>query len=563
LTIAPQFVFQINTDGILLEFYGNKDNNIIISSDQILGKHIQDVMPLLSQQIMLCTEQAFGATDPLSFENNFVITIDDRCYKVVNIVCAANRLLVMVYDVADTGTWSLQKSHRYHDSLTNLPNRYLFQDRLNHVIALAQRKNRFLAVLHIDLDNFRRINELFGPDAGDEVLCDVAGRLSASLRKTDAITRLQSDESDSILARVGGDEFTILLTEITNVLDAAMVCRRILDILSMPFIVDNKEVFLTASIGISVYPYDGKDMATLTKNADIAMNQAKKAGKNNCEYYTEAMNTSSLERFTIENKLRTALEKNELMLFYQPQVDLMTGKILGAEALVRWLQPDLVFIKPGNFIPVAEETGLIIPMGEWILHSACKQGKAWQEEGLELFDLSVNISGIQFMQEDFVGMVTNSLRESGFDPSYLKLELTESIVMKDPQNAVKKMNSLKQLGIQISIDDFGTGYSSMSYLKRFPTSSLKVDRSFIQDIDTNPDDQTIVRAIIALAHNLNIKVIAEGVETKKQLWLLRGYGCDGAQGFYFCPPVNPTAFVEFMVRKKITVSNEKHQEAVR
>ncbi len=561
--MRPHFLFQVNTDGILLEFYGKRDTNIIASSDQILGEHIQDVMPLLSQQVMLCAEQAFGATDPLSFENNFVLTIDDRCYKVINIVSAANKLLVIVHDITDTGTCGLQASNRYHDSLTNLPNRYLFQDRLNHVIALAQRKNRFLGVLHIDLDNFRRINELFGPDAGDQVLCDVAGRLSTSLRKTDAITRLGAEESESILARVGGDEFTILLTEITNVLDAAMVCRRIIDMLSLPFIVDKKEVFLTASIGISVYPYDGNDMATLIRNADIAMNQAKKAGKNNCQYYTESMNSSSLERFTVENKLRTALERNELMLFYQPQVDLMTGKILGAEALVRWLQPDLVFIKPGNFIPVAEETGLIIPIGEWILRSACKQGKAWQEEGLELFDLSVNISGIQFMQEDFVGIVTQSLRETGFNPSYLKLELTEGVVMKDAQNAVRKMNSLKQLGIQISIDDFGTGYSSMSYLKRFPTSSLKIDCSFIQDLATNPDDQTIVRAITALAHNLNIKVIAEGVETKKQLWLLRGYGCDGAQGFYICPPVNPTAFVEFIARKKAAVSNERQQEAVR
>jgi len=556
LNTMPHFLFQINTDGILLEYYGKRDCDIIVSSEEIIGKHIQEVMPSLSQQVMHFTEQAHGATEPLNFENDFVIEIDNRSYEVRNLVSGADKVLVMVHDVTDHGTCgSRTRSHSYEDSLTNLPNRYLFQDRLKQAIAFAQRKNHFLAVLHIDLDNFKRINELFGPDAGDQVLYEVAARLSTSLRKTDTITRLMPEESESLLARVGGDEFTILLTEITNILDAAMVCRRVFDILSIPFIIDKEEAFLTASIGISVYPYDGNDMITLIKNADIAMNQAKKQGKNNCQYYSETMNSSSLERFTVENKLRRALQRNEFMLFYQPQIDIFTGKMLGAEALVRWLQPDLVLIRPGNFIPVAEETGLIIPIGEWILRSACIQGRTWQQEGLEPFNVSVNISGIQFNQDNFLEMVKQILHESGFESSYLKLELTESILMKDSENAVKKMNVLKSLGVQISIDDFGTGYSSMNYLKRFPVSALKIDRSFIKDLASNSDDQIVVRAIIALAHNLHIKVIAEGVETKKQLGLLRGYGCDAAQGFLICPPVNPDSFVEYLTKKTVMLSS--------
>jgi len=268
------------------------------------------------------------------------------------------------------------------------------------------------------------------------------------------------------------------------------------------------------------------------------------------------MNTSTIERFTIENKLRKALERNEFMLFYQPQIDISTGRVIGVEALIRWLQPDLVLVKPGQFIPVTEETGLIVPIGEWILRSACAQNKAWQSEGIEPFNMTVNISGIQFQQDTFIEMVAQSLYDSGLDPSYLKLELTESCLMKHSENSIKKMNLLKGMGIQISIDDFGTGYSSLNYLKRFPVEILKIDRSFICDIATNPDDQAIVRAIIALAHNLNIKVIAEGVETKKQLGLLRGYGCDGAQGYLICPPINPASLTQFIKERMFATSSK-------
>jgi len=276
------------------------------------------------------------------------------------------------------------------------------------------------------------------------------------------------------------------------------------------------------------------------------MYQAKEKGRNNYQYYTVSMNEFAKERFTIENKLRKALDQNEFMLFYQPQIDITTGEILGVEALIRWLQPDLVLVKPGEFIPITEETGLIVPIGEWVLRTACIQNKAWQTDGFKPVRMTVNVSSVQFRQDNFEELVSQILSDSGLDPSYLQLEITESTIMKHSENAIKKLHSLQSRGIQVAIDDFGTGYSSLNYLKRFAISTLKIDRSFIQDLATNPDDQSIVKAIIGLAHNLNKKVIAEGVETRKQLALLRGYGCDAIQGYLLCPPINATSLSQFI-----------------
>jgi diguanylate cyclase (GGDEF)-like protein len=557
LNTVPHFIVQISTDGTLLDFIGCRDSNVVIIPDKILGRPISDVMPSLALPIMDFAEQALPAGEIRKFESDFRYSINDCSYEVKLFVSGPDKILVIVHDITGKGADALQTgSHAYQDSLTNLPNRYLFQDRLKNAIAHAARKQRLIALLHIDLDNFKRVNETLGYDAGDFLLRSVADRFMTSLRKTDTVTRFITEDTESLMARIGGDEFTILLTEITKVQDAALVCKRIISLLSEPFIIERKEVFITASIGISVYPSDSDDMNSLIKNADIAMNQAKKQGKNTYQYYSESMNTSTLERFSIENKLRKALERNEFMLFYQPQIDISTGRVIGVEALIRWLQPDLVLVKPGQFIPVTEETGLIVPIGEWILRSACVQNKAWQSEGIEPFNMTVNISGIQFQQDTFIEMVAQSLYDSGLDPSYLKLELTESCLTKHSENSIKKMNLLKGMGIQISIDDFGTGYSSLNYLKRFPVEILKIDRSFICDIATNPDDQAIVRAIIALAHNLNITVIAEGVETKKQLGLLRGYGCDGAQGYLICPPINPASLTQFIKERMLATSSK-------
>jgi diguanylate cyclase (GGDEF)-like protein len=550
----PHFIFQMSTDGILLEFIGCRDSNVVMTTAEIPGSPISDVMPSLARPVMHFAEQALNAGEIRKFEGDFQYRINDCSYHVELLVSGSNKILAIVYEVTGREDDFQQRcSNRFQDSLTNLPNRHLFQDRLSSAVAHAARKKHLIALLHIDLDNFKRINETLGYDAGDQLLRQVADRFATSLRKTDSITRFMTEDTDSMMARVGGDEFTILLNEIANIQDAALVCKRIVALLSEPFLIGSEEVFITASIGISVYPLDSVDMNSLIKNADIAMNQAKKQGKNTYKYYSESMNTSTIERFTIENKLRRALERNEFMLFYQPQIDISTGRIFGVESLIRWLQPDLVLVKPGKFIPVAEETGLIIPIGEWILRSACAQNKVWQNEGLEPFNITVNISGVQFLQDNFIEMVAQVLFDNGLDASLLKLELTESILMRDLEASIKKMNMLRDMGIQISIDDFGTGYSSLNYLKRFPVEILKIDRSFIKDVETNPDDQCIVRAIIALAHNLNMKVIAEGVETKKHLGLLRGYGCDAAQGFFICPPIHPNSLKQF-IKQKMTAT---------
>lgn len=553
MNTVPHFIVQISTDGTLLDFIGCRDSNVVVIPGEIRGGSISDVIPSLALPIMHFAEQALNEGKIRKYKSDFRYSINDCSYDVELIVSGLDKILAIVHATTGRNTDALQKNvNAYQDNLTNLPNRYLFQDRLNNAIAHAARKKHLIALLHIDLDNFKRINETFGYDAGDQLLRYVAERFTASLRKTDSITRFMTEDTESLMARLGGDEFTILLNEIADIQDAALVANRITGLLSEPFTIGGEEVFITASIGISVYPLDSADMNSLCKNADIAMNQAKKQGRNRYQYYSESMNTSTIERFTIENKLRRALERNEFMLFYQPQIDISTGRIIGVEALIRWLQPDLVLVKPGKFIPVTEETGLIVPIGEWILRSACAQSKLWRDEGLEPFNITVNVSGVQFLQDAFIEMVAQALIDSGVDGSFLKLELTESILMKDLENSIRKMNLLRDMGVRISIDDFGTGYSCLNYLKRFPVEILKIDRSFIKDVEANSDDQSIVRAIIALAHNLNMKVIAEGVETKKQLGLLRGYGCDAAQGFLICPPIHPNSLKQFIKQRMTT-----------
>ena len=407
-----------------------------------------------------------------------------------------------------------------------------------------------LALLFFDIDNFKHINDTIGHKAGDELLKSIAARLMISMRKTDSISRSSTEDSEHLVARLGGDEFTILLTDVRNIQDPAIVAQRILNMMLEPFIIGVQEVFVTASVGIAVYPADGKDIDTLLINADVAMYQAKNHGKNNYQYYTESMNIFTFERFAIETKLRKAIEQNEFMLFYQPQIDISTGRMIGVEALIRWLQPDLVLIKPGQFIPLAEQTGLIIPIGEWVLRTACAENRAWQKAGLKPMRMTTNVSSIQFAQQNFVESVSSILSDTGLEPKYLQLELTEGTIMQDSQTTIKKLQSLKTMGIQIAIDDFGTGYSSLSYLKRFPLSTLKIDYSFVKDLITSTNDQAIVKAIINLAHNFNLKVIAEGVENRKQLAFLSGCGCEGVQGHLICPPVNSSVLGEFLKKRK-------------
>jgi diguanylate cyclase (GGDEF)-like protein len=432
----------------------------------------------------------------------------------------------------------------FYDNLTALPNRVLFQDRLEQALAQSERVQNMTAVMFLDVDNFKRINDTFGHYMGDQLLKGIANRLSNTLRKSDSVTR-QSVED--VFARMGGDEFTVLLSEIKNTTDAAKVAQRILNILSQPFILGDHELFVSTSIGIAVYPHDGKDTDDLLKNADAAMYYAKEKGKNNYQYYKKSMNASALDRLTLENDLRKALEQEEFTLFYQPRLHIKTGEVVGMEALIRWNHPERGLVSPGEFIPLAEETGLILLMDEWVLKTACKQNKSWQEAGYPPKYISVNLSGQQFKHESLIRTMSKTLTASGLDPQYLELEITESAIMKNADSTLNVLNELKKMGVKLSMDDFGTGYSSFNYLKSFPLDIIKIDRSFIMDITEKNEVATIVKAIIAMAQSLRLSVVAEGVETDKQLSLLRELDCDEMQGYLISRPVHSGEIVKFFV----------------
>jgi diguanylate cyclase (GGDEF)-like protein/PAS domain S-box-containing protein len=430
----------------------------------------------------------------------------------------------------------------YHDTLTGLPNRRLFKDRLTHTLAHSRRHGHLAATIFLDLDRFKRINDTLGHSVGDVLLQEVAKRLVNCVRKSDSVGRPFVDEFTTDVARLGGDEFTVLLTEIREIQDAAKVARRILAALLEPFYLDSQEIFVSASIGITVYPSDGEDAESLLKNAEAAMYHAKDQGKDNYQFYNDSMNAASSKKLALENRLRKALERGEFLLYYQPQLDIFTEEIIGAEALIRWRHPEMGLVFPGEFIGLAEETGLITEIGEWVLTSACLQNKAWQDAGLKRIRLAVNLSSRQFQQKELIEMISRALAMSGLDPRFLELELTESIVMPNAEEAVSTLQQLKAMGVRISLDDFGTGYSSLSYLKKFPLDTLKIDQSFLRDIASDPDSTAITKAIIAMGHSLNLRVIAEGVETEHQLAFLREQGCDEAQGYFFSPPLPADEF---------------------
>ncbi|MBI2311014.1 MAG: EAL domain-containing protein [Betaproteobacteria bacterium] len=417
----------------------------------------------------------------------------------------------------------------YHDVLTGLPNRRLFRDRLEQAAANARRSGHSLALLYLDLDRFKNINDTLGHSVGDALLKAVADRITGTVRHEDTVARLE------------GDEFAILLSDIHNVENAARVAEKLARSLKQPFHVPGHELFVTASIGISLYPQDTEDLDTLNQNADLALHRAKELG-DNFGFFTADMNATVLQHLTLENSLRRALEREELVLHFQPQVDIATRRISGAEALVRWQHPDLGLIAPVRFIPLAEETGLIVPIGEWVLREACAQAQSWQREGRLPLRVAVNLSVRQFRDKGLVDTVAAVLAQTGLPPSLLELEITESMLMERSGEALEKLRQLGAMGLTIAIDDFGTGYSSLGYLKRLPIQVLKIDQSFVQDIGTDPDDRAIVSAVVALAHMLKLKVIAEGVETREQLEFLRSLSCDNLQGYLYSHPLEASAF---------------------
>ena len=423
----------------------------------------------------------------------------------------------------------------HHDSLTGLPNRALLHDRIDRAITHAARNDNQVAVVFVDLDHFKLINDSLGHHVGDRLLLEVASRLQACVRSNDTVVRQ------------GGDEFVLVLAEQHHEDEVLAVVSRLLDAVSQPWTDNGQEYGLSCSIGVSCYPRDGEDPGALLRSADAAMYQAKAAGRSTYHFYTPELNQAISERLEMENSLRHALEREEFRVFYQPRIDVASGRIVGAEALIRWDCPGKGIVPPDSFISIAEETGLIIPIGQWILREACRQNSAWRRAGLPPIAVSVNLSPIQFRHTGLVQSVADALSEAGLDPGSLELEVTESFVMHDAERINIAMQSLKALGVDIAVDDFGTGYSSLSYLKRFPVDRLKIDKSFVRDSDSDPDDAAIVRAIITLGHALGLRVVAEGVETAAHLDYLKLHGCDEVQGYFFSRPV-PAANLEILLR---------------
>jgi diguanylate cyclase (GGDEF)-like protein/PAS domain S-box-containing protein len=425
----------------------------------------------------------------------------------------------------------------YYDALTGLPNRRLFQDRLSLALPQMRRHQQQLAVMFIDLDLFKRINDTLGHDVGDEVLIEMAKRLKACVRESDTVSRM------------GGDEFTILQPEIKDPSNSLQLASRIVASLREPFISGDRELYVTSSVGIAIYPDDGETPEELTKNADTAMYRAKELGRNNYQLYTDAMNTASVERLTMENHLRHAIEREELDLNYQVKVDLVSQQTIGVEALLRWNSAEVGLVSPADFIPLAEANGMILPIGEWVLKRACMQARVWLDRGLPEIHVAVNVSSRQLHQDDLVETVIRTLGETGFEARCLEIELTESMLMENIAEVEPKLHRLRDLGVRIGIDDFGTGYSSLAYLKRLPIDTLKIDVSFIRDIPEDADDAEIVAAIIAMAHRLDLEVVAEGVEREEQVRFLRTLGCDQIQGYLVGRPLSAENIVSLLDRK--------------
>ncbi|MFZ0087177.1 MAG: EAL domain-containing protein [Candidatus Acidiferrales bacterium] len=459
------------------------------------------------------------------------IPIEDSVAPIHDRDGKATGAVIVFRDVSVARAMAQQIAHSAeHDFLTGLPNRVLLNDRVNQAITLSRRYMKKVAVVFLDLDGFKHINDSLGHPIGDKLLQSIAKRLVDCVRASDTVSRQ------------GGDEFIVLLSEVEQASDAAITARRMLEAVAEPHSVEHHDLHVTTSIGLSVYPDDGLDAETLVKNADTAMYQAKENGRQSYQFFKPAMNVRAVERQSIEESLRRALERKEFSLHYQPKIKLSTGEVTGAEALLRWTHPTRGSVSPADFIPVAEDCGLILPIGQWVLREACQQARAWLDAGLPLGTMAVNISSMEFRDDDFLEGVFTALTDTGLEPCALELELTESVLMKRAESAASVLQTLRARGIQIAVDDFGTGYSSLSYLRKFPIDALKIDQSFVRQITSAPDDTTMVIAVIGMGRSLKLRVVAEGVETPEELEFLQTHCCDEAQGYYFSRPVLPEQF---------------------
>ena len=483
----------------------------------------------------------------LILPNGADVTVNLQAEVVFDDQMKALSIVGTAQDITDRKQ-SEREIHRlaYFDSLTGLPNRVLFKDRVEQALLHARRYRTTLATLFLDLDRFKVINDTLGHNIGDLLLKSVADRLAESVRYSDSVSRAVGKEENHSLARLGGDEFTVLLTNLRDVQDAGTVARRIVESLAQSFSIEGREIFVTVSVGIAIFPVDGDSVDALLKNADSAMYHAKEEGRNNFQFYSNSLNAAANERLILEGELRHAIEREEFEVYYQPQVDLRTNGIIGVEALVRWQHPQRGLLAPAEFLPAATDTGLIRAIDEWVLRTACRQNQDWQELGLLPVRMAINVSHSLFHGNSLLSVVEEALRQTGLTPACLELELTESIAMRNVDASIAMLTTLKAMGVQLSIDDFGTGYSSLSYLQRLPINMVKIDQSFIRGILTQACPLPIVRAIIAMAHSLKLFVLAEGVAQEAQRRLLLEQGCDQAQGYLFGRPMPAEEFASLL-----------------
>jgi diguanylate cyclase (GGDEF)-like protein/PAS domain S-box-containing protein len=540
----PDLIIRIDADGTVLDHVAGDGSRAHPSSEGWAGRNLSEMIPVkAAEETIRHTEQARMTMGIQMFEYVHAAGRESRSFEARVVSIPGGESLFIARDITDRKKAEEQLAYlAYHDSLTGLPNRIAFNERLVLDLARAKRRSEVVGVVLFDLDRFKEVNDTLGHESGDKLLIAVAQQIQGTVRETD------------IVARISGDEFCVILPDHKDEHAAMEATRNLQRAFMKPFLVDGQEVPMTASLGLSLFPFNGDTPETLVKKADIAMFRAKALGRNTLQVFSEEMSTVLEDRVRMEKGLWRASERNEFVLHYQPEIDLQTGMIVGAESLVRWQNSDQGLIPPMQFIPLAEETGAIVPMSEWVIRTACAQAKEWQEKGYTPFRISVNVSARLFQQYDLTKTILDTLKETGLGPDSLELEITESIAMQNVQSSMKILWTLNGLSVRVAMDDFGTGYSSLAYLKKFPIHLLKIDRAFIKELEKNPEDQTIVKAIIAMAHTLNIDVIAEGVESAEQRDLLKTFGCGLAQGFYFSKPLPAQEFTKLLSQKwRITV----------